>query len=411
MADARHVYLIGGTDLVAVPKECVVDPCIPEWRAPLGLGSGPTDVLRVQLAVGDGVVYVTTDESLLAFDVNCGTDGATCAPVWTAQPPQGGSHLTSPVAFGRSVRVIYTLGGEGNIEGVRAAVYSEDSCRGGESSCEPIWDVGLGPGTIYSPGRVVDGVFYQQVGDRMSGIGPDCSSPSGACDVVFSVRALGDPHSQASSLYGPVSTNGELVVASGDGNLYGYAPGCGSDCEPLWFGRAAEYLEGDPVVAGGVVVVTVSHEIVAFQPGCRSDGGTCEPAWRGELRGYGTIVHADERFTVVRDHLTTPGRITVFDSSCNGPCPPLWTAETPGRAQEVVSDGQHVFVGIEGGKIVAYPLECSDGCLPVWRADVDGVNVWSLFLDRAGLYAVATGEGPVTPEQNEVEISGFRVTG
>jgi hypothetical protein len=402
LADDHQLYVLGADGVAAYPKDCA-DPCTPAWRASTPR-HGSRALLRTSFALGDGVVFVTTGKTLLAFDAACSGDGARCAPLWEAVPPDGGRYVDAPVAWGRSVRVMWTLGGEGNSNGVIAAGYSVDGC-GSEGSCLPEWTVELGPGPRYVPGTVVDGVFYQQVGDHLTGIDPAACGISGLpCDPVFRVEALGDERTQAGSLYGPVAAGGELLVASGDGNVYAYAARCGTICEPLWLGRAADYLEGEPVVAGDVVTVVVRSELVAFPVGCRTDGGECDSAWRASIDDYGVVRYADSEHLVLIEHLKKHGSVNVFPTACDRACRPLWTAELSGEAQGATGDADHVFIASSDGRVSAYPLECSGACSPSWTTTVEGGGIWNMSSDADGLYAEAS-----SAASSSAWLYGFRV--
>ena len=412
LADTQRLYVLDDEGVASYPKDCT-DPCAPEWRAPIPRDANANANAIASLAVGDGVVFVTNGSSVFAFESDCATDGATCAPLWEGAPPPGASSVDGPVASGRLVRVTYTLKGEGNRNRVFAAGFSADGCEAGHE-CLPEWTVDLGSGVRYIPGTSVGGVFYQQVGDYLTGVGPSgCQASADGCEPLFRVEALGDERTQAGSLYGPVAAGEELIVASGDGNVYAFQPGCGTSCEPLWFGRASDYIEGQPVVAGGVVAVVVKSEVVAFPIGCRDDGGECDAAWWAPIDDYGTIAHADADHVVLVDHQARPNSIQVFPSDCRLTCAPLWKTGLPGEAQGVTSDGEHVFVGAQGGALTAYPLLCSGACTPSWTTTVDGRDVWNLVIDSQGLYVVASSSEPYPQalEGAPGSLYGFRVAG
>src|SRR3954454_20905422 len=73
-----YVQVSGSSDsgLYAFPTSCS-NPCAPIWH---GVTAGGT----AAPAIGGGIVVVTTsDDSVTAFDVGCGTGGATCGSRWS----------------------------------------------------------------------------------------------------------------------------------------------------------------------------------------------------------------------------------------------------------------------------------------------------------------------------------------
>ncbi len=382
---AHHIYVLDRDQVVAFRKDCG-NPCSPAWRGPVP-GSDPE---RREMAVGDGVVYVSTTDQLFAFASACASDGSECIPLWFAELAAPG-YANSLLVSGNVVRVIHSLGGEENADGVRAVAFESD-CRTDGGRCTPLWTGDLGSGTIYSPGTVQGDVFYQQVGKRMTGFAASCGANGSACEPSFVLDARGDPHSQASSLYGPVLAGDELLVSSGDGNVYAFAPSCGVSCQPLWFGGVADYLEAYPVLAGGHVVTYVTGGIVAFPIGCRSDGGECDAAWRADVEGYAPIVYADDAYVVALNYRAR--RMMVFSAVCSGSCQPLWSVDLPASSGEIASDGRSLFVGVSGGTVLAYPLDCHDPCEAIAKAEVGGPTVQYLLVDDRGLY-VGVGPGGI----------------
>jgi hypothetical protein len=392
--DAQHLYLRDESGVVAYPLNCS-DPCSPSWR-----GAVPGRVISQTVAVSQGVVVVTSDAGMWAFGSDCSSDGSLCPPLWKATPPQGANSFLAPLAWGDVVRIEYGVGAMPNHH-VYALGFRLD-CRTDGGECEPLWQADLGVGIAFVPGTVQDGVFYQQVGDVLTGYEAGCESDGTSCQPVFSVRALGDSHTDASSLSGPVLAGDELLVTSGGGGIYAYRPGCGTECQPLWSGRASGSLEAPPRIAGDTAVVAVREGIVAFPLDCRHDGGTCDPAWRGHVENFATLEYADGERVVAVDHFDRGAGIIVFPSRCAGDCTPLWSAKPSGQVRGVASDGTTLFVGLSDGTAAGYPLACRSTCQPVWTADVGSDKPWNLLVSGPGLF-VASG----TPGEPGVRLAAM----
>ncbi|MEX0755230.1 MAG: PQQ-binding-like beta-propeller repeat protein [Actinomycetota bacterium] len=398
--DQQHVYLVDAGELLAFPKDCE-GTCSPAWRAPL---EGGSSIIRVGLVVAGDVVVASTETSLAAFASDCGSGGSTCSPLWRAVLPQGATEFAGPVTVPGYVRVMYGLGGNENSRGVQASIFAL-GCRSDGGVCQPQAIVDLGSGPISVPGAGVDGVFYQRVGGTLSGIDPRLCGEDEQCRPVVDIQAR-DVGIETGAIYDPVVAAGELIMASADGRLSSYRPGCGAECQPQWYGEVSRFLEQPPVLAGETVVVSGGEELVAFSVGCGSAGALCEPLWHASLGGSGTIEYGDARSVVAveRDGVSN---VVVFPASCSDPCEPLWSVRTPSEAQGVVVGQGHVFVGMSGGTVSAYPLECRDPCRPAWSADAGDGDVWDLSIDDAGVYVAVSANGSFPPG-GDVRLRGFR---
>jgi hypothetical protein len=378
--DSSRVFVPTSSGVVAFPKDCA-DPCTPLWT--LNVPSGGSPLEHTELAVGDGIVAAATRGTLVVVESDCRTDGEACGPLWRAEPPGGSGGYVSPLIDDGVVRVMSGVGSMPDYR-VSAAAFPI-RCRTGGGECAPLWTADLGRGTLYSPGTALNGVFYQQVGAVMSGFRADCGTGGARCEPDFAIEALGDQSTQAGSLYGPVGLGGELVVSSGDGNLYAYREHCGSSCSPLWVGPVADFLDSSPQLAGNLVVVSTEEGLTAFALGCGSRGERCEPRWTAPLEDYATVAYADPRVVVVADHFSDGG-IIAFPTDCPAQCAPLWSAPVNGDVYGVVSDGKTVFAGLPGELIRGYPIGCSDPCSPVWEEQARG-DVWWILLDGERLIA------------------------
>lgn len=379
--DATSVYVADDRGVTAYPKGCT-DPCAALWHG-VAESSEPREI---QMAVGDGVVFVSSERSLVAFDANCAADGSTCAPKWRAEFPSAVT-LVGLQASGRNARVMYSLGGNENRNGVNAAIFSADACDDA-APCEPIATVALGPGTMSTPGSVIDGVFYQHVGTTLTGIRPGpCGRP--VCEPSFVVQASAGELAAAGEYLAPVGF-GDAVVVSLGGEVRAYPRNCSPSCSPLWIGDAGESIEGqEPVVSGGTVAVTAGKRVVAFGPGCPSDGSACRPAWVGVVEERGSLSGDDSG--IVLDPYRE-GSIAAFAPGCRGACRPAWVVDPKGATSLWAIAEGHAFVQI-GERLGAYPMGCEGFCEPVWSERFDR-SLREVIADASGVYVQVGGTEP-----------------
>jgi PQQ-like domain len=80
--------------VLAFPAGCTHDPCPMSWQASVNGAITP-------VASGDVLFVASPGDTLSAFDVHCGTAGATCQPLWTWSGADGESPpaLDGPRAF------------------------------------------------------------------------------------------------------------------------------------------------------------------------------------------------------------------------------------------------------------------------------------------------------------------------
>lgn len=385
LQDPDRIYVPTTTGAVAYPKACS-DPCQPVWTLDV-VETSPDMGQSTALTLEDGLLAVSAGGRLAVVATDCGNGGASCRPLWYADPLAGSSGYVGPLISNGVVRV---MANEGDApENIQTAVAFDVHCREDGGECPPIWQAEVGSGAAYIPGAAVGDVFYQQVGTTMFGFPARCRTDGGACEPDFVVEATGDPQTQASSLYGPVLHDGTLVLASGDGSIYGYPEHCGTSCQPLWVAPIANYLESYPKVAGDVAVVSHDGGVTAVPLSCGGEAsdGECAPTWHASLDGYWSVGYADENIVLIADHLKGPARIAVLPTSCTGPCQPMWTAEMGDELYGVASDGASVFAS-DGRRVLAYPAVCSDPCEPTWTTDLDGA-AWNFLIDDRNL--VVTG--------------------
>jgi hypothetical protein len=379
--DSERIYVPTVSGAVAYPKACS-DPCEPVWRLEAAEGGGRAERSMTSLALEDGVLVVNVANRLAVVATDCGEGGSACRPLWIADPIPGTRGYGAPVIADGVVKVITNKGNAPDNR--QTAVAFELRCRDDGGECSPLWRADLGSGTAHVPGVAVGGVFYQQVATRMTGFVARCRIDGGECEPDFVVESLGDPSSQASSMYGPVLHDGTLVLVSGLGTVAGYPEHCGTSCEPRWTTRIADYLEAYPFIAGDVVVVAHGEGVTAVPLAC---GDSCAPSWQTELGGYWPVEYADADEVVVARRSGGPKRIAVLPAKCADPCDPLWSAEMSNGLKGVASDGTTVFAS-DGPRVLAFPNACTDPCQSIWSADIEKSS-WNLLIDERTLVATS----------------------
>jgi hypothetical protein len=373
VADAERVYVPTTSGVVAYAKACD-DPCAPLWTLEMGdVAPGQND--HVQVAVGDGVVAVVRGGLLAVVPADC---AAVCHPLWTARS-QGGGYVGPLISSG--VVKVSSGEGEGDNQHVTAVAFPVD-CRNDGAECSPAWTGDMGLGTQYAPGEVIDGVFYQRIGATMWGFAAGCRSDGGPCGPDFSTRVAASSQGNGVAVH-----EGQLVLAPGDGMVYGFAEHCGDSCAPLWVAPVSGSLSA-PTLAGDAVVFSDDQGLVALPLPCSDP---CRPLWTADLGGYWGIDYADANVIVVTERLHGDPEIAVLPTDCAERCEPTWSTTLDQKIYGVASDGVHVFVAV-GEEVRAYPIECSDFCEPVWTGAVSG-ETWWLLLDGSRLVAASRAGG------------------
>jgi len=211
------------------------------WPAPIDRQLLAYPVWFDSPVVADGHVYVVgSDGRLFAFSTDCGNDGATCEPTWTAAT---GPHTSMPVIEGGMVFV--TAGG-------RLLAYRAD-CPSGGAACKPAWTgSGRGAFLIDFPPVVGDGLVYAKtLGGELDAFDASTgelrwrANPRNATWRPSATEAgsLGSP---------PVVGDGFVVVgwgaafsADSGSRLYAFGADCGragGTCQPSWTARVPDDL-------------------------------------------------------------------------------------------------------------------------------------------------------------------------
>jgi PQQ-like domain len=343
--------------LVAYDASCAGrgDGCRPLWTAAIREASWA----GMRPVAADGFVYVSTQGRLLAYDLRCRDDGETCEPAWTANVfvttdplvtadlvvvgatdglyafpkacASGGGGCepawTAPIPLG--VNGILPQLRRGTIDVVSGALSSRpqdvksyefpENCGNGGAVCDPLRrpfvvdlplkDAEGAPTQLVGTPGYGGGRAYGSDGSRLIGVDDRCLRTAIPCDVVW--RA---------DVPVPIDTmrlaDGIVFATTRDDRVFAVPTDCGGavTCAPAWWGAIPAVGSADPVVTGDVVFVPTAGEgVVAFPAGCRSDGGECEPSWRGSAGGVLTEAVIDGRTLFVgADAGDGTGRLVAF---------------------------------------------------------------------------------------------------
>jgi len=197
VAAGGDVYVISDR-LYDLPASCAgAGPCAPRWSAPIGPFAG-------QPVAGDGWVYVTNDQRLLAFRTSCGNGGATCRPDWTFAAEDRSTLSTPAVANG----IVY-------VAGSRLYALPSDCARDG-GRCPPLWRSRGAVAATAAP-VVANGLVFLSSSGRVVAFAERCLSASARCSPVWVSGPL-EPDLSAPAI-GP---NGVFVMGA-SGTLYAFA--------------------------------------------------------------------------------------------------------------------------------------------------------------------------------------------
>ncbi len=256
-------------------------------------------IVSAPAIAGDQVVVHTTSGVLAAFEVECGTSGATCLPVWTAYT---GDDAGSPPSVVDGV--IYVNAGEHRM-------LAFEGCSSG--LCDPAWigrvpSYGQPPSPV--PPAVADGSVWTVLGDDTVVFPARCDR---ACEPTQSQFA-------GSMSIGPVVGDRLVVLGSSTGYLYGFDVDCPGQCRAVW--RARADAPTTPAVDDGVVFVSGAPGggLAAVPERCRSAGAACAPLWVGDIHGSPTSTVATANGVVYVG--SSDGNFYAFPTACDAACSP-----------------------------------------------------------------------------------------
>jgi len=146
---------------------------------------------------------VNAGSRLLALSASC-PHGLSCAPLWTARPPDGTDFSTSPSVSGGQL-FIGTEGGE--------LVAYPTSCGPGANGCTPAW-IGRTEGTVRVAPTVGNGIVLAST-ERVSVFAFDTRCAD-SCATLWKAKTDGILSSPAS-----VSRN-SVLVSTNAGKLYSF---------------------------------------------------------------------------------------------------------------------------------------------------------------------------------------------
>jgi PQQ-like domain len=246
------------------------------WQANLPTGVG-APIFK------GGVVYVVAqgdaNAGLYAFNVNCGTGGATCTPAWRGLGGSTGSYFYPESSLAVGAGFVFAKMGN--------TVYQfKVGCQTGGANCTPTFSrVADSLSPSFSNNYVY--LLYRELGGNsiLAAIKANCIACTPAWTYTFpvvTVRALA------------VGANKVFV---GYGNVLAAFPAaCGArTCAPLWTTSIASDAY-PPTIAGDLVFVPSYRDVVAFPVDCYTG---CPGRWHAGSGGvysnanYAAVTVAD----------------------------------------------------------------------------------------------------------------------
>ncbi|HVF08197.1 MAG TPA: PQQ-binding-like beta-propeller repeat protein [Actinomycetota bacterium] len=227
--------------LLAHPDTCSAEGCAPDWIGEAGEGPVSQPVANFDF------VYVTSD-ALYAFPVGCATEGRECPPAWSAQVP--GRPSSGPVALGDGLVVVSSSGRRSGLSAFPAVCGAE---------CEPAWTARFeGRATAAAVG---DGLAYTGARGRLLAFSTSCS---GRCEPQWRAQFATAPTSSSAASPPPPGPAGAPVVAGdrvlfadAEGRLWVFAASCDdARCDPIASYQVSSSPLLAPFVDGDTAVVT-----------------------------------------------------------------------------------------------------------------------------------------------------------
>jgi hypothetical protein len=376
IVDSNTVYVdSSGFFVYAFSTSCASGgrSCVPDWisagtskRAgtlPATSGIGGRVVWPV--AAANGVLYESAvDQGVLAYPESCGTEAASCRPLWV------GAFKGVPSSPVVANEVVYVFAG-GHLYAFPTA------CGTDGKTCTPLWSASTPAAGSHQTSHVVaaGGFVYVTVGRSVYAFSATCSSAR--CAPVWQAKL---PHDRGIDPSVPVVEDGLVFVAtssSTDARLIAYPVSCRGACSARWtWTRTGGRISSDPVAAEGMVFVTEGPSddtslVLAFQASCKPEAGRCAPEWTGPGVGR-PVVSGDGVFVNLG---TNVGAVATYGLHCStgaSTCEPLH-AYTGGGAEPIVAGGVVYAAPAGGNALRAFDASCPDPTCPaIWTGTVDG---------------------------------------
>ena len=220
--------------------------------------------------VANGTVLLHVAGRLYAFDAECASGGATCAPRWSART--GGGNEAEPTVVDGTVYVVATPGG------IKAFPVE---CN---AQCGFLWSAPDLEGHQARTVAVSDGVVWDSSSHALTAFPTACGSGGATCQALIADVAP-DGADLASP---PAVANGVLYVGASDGRLFAVPTVCasGGSCDPLWEAQTGGAIAATPLVVGNRVYAASSDGLLyAFPSGCADAGASCPALWVGRTGG------------------------------------------------------------------------------------------------------------------------------
>jgi outer membrane protein assembly factor BamB len=321
-------------------------PSLSPLTAPsLGLSwADPKSAGPLSLAVANGILYVSSADSLSAYPASCTPTVGLCLKLWSDPVPDG--PLSAPVV---SNGIVYASSAAGFVYAFPARCHAP--------ACQPLWIGQTGPRAASAPSVNTDFVYVAS--DKLYAFPAECGSADELCPPAWTAELPGPATDDPPALGG-----GLVMVASRDqsGGVYAFPAVCPDRCPPTWTGRTGGPTTG-VVVSRNTAFAVSRGQVFAFPLGCRD---ICRPAWTGPfIQGGPFAAGAAGRPSVGAGRLyvgASDGHLWIFPLMCAANwCPPLGSVPLGGDplSTPVVADGL-VFLVSKGGLVTAIP----DGCPP-----------------------------------------------
>jgi outer membrane protein assembly factor BamB len=288
---ADDMVFVGGSDLLAFPVDCRSDGgrCRPSWTGAVRGSAG-------QPVVDGSTVYVATSTgAVYGFPLSCDRTAApTCAPTWSS-PPIGIPLIASAVANGR---LFVSVVADKERPELNRLYAFDTSCVG---TCGPAQTADVAGQKFASTPTVAGGLLY--VGTAIDGGDGGLVAFDASCGVEPACELWSIHENEALNIPRPLVTDGLVVTAARYGTNAVRAFRAGRDTtRPVWSSCCTfEIADNTPVAANGLVYVS-SHVagVSAYRLACTPNRyGFCPSAWSGNPGGSGAATSAVGEGTLV----------------------------------------------------------------------------------------------------------------
>ncbi len=218
-----------------------------------------------------GNVFSIQDGTLFAFPAGCGLQVQPCDPLWSWTPADGslGGVIAGPRLVAATVFVHRSPSSPRRTD----TLVLSSTCGSDGASCSPLWTArGVGG----PPGAIANDRLYvlDDHGKSVEVFSTSCATDGSTCSPLFRLQF----DSAGIRPFLAVAPDGAVIYAGNVHELDAFPATCASEtCRPLWRGGTVGFAP--EIVTSDGLVFESEPGIKAYPERCAIGGAECTPVW------------------------------------------------------------------------------------------------------------------------------------